>query len=106
MVVFLIGRRLYDGAVGVAAAALYGLMPGIQLSALVAATDAPLLFFLGLAVLAYVTLLRADDPRRRLLLGVALGAALGMAFLSKYAAIYGVIGIAIHATASPAARRA
>ena len=104
LVVFLIGRRLYDGGVGVAAAALYGLMPGIQLSALVAATDAPLLFFLGLAVLAYITLLQADG--RRLLLAVGLGAALGMAFLSKYAAIYGIIGIAVHAIASPTARRA
>jgi len=106
VVVFLIGRRLYDGAVGLAAAALYGLMPGIQLSALVAATDAPLLFFLGLAVLAYVTLLQADEPRRRLPLAIGLGAALGMAFLSKYAAVYGVIGIAVHAVASPAVRRA
>jgi len=106
VVVFLIGRRLYDGAVGLAAAALYGLMPGIQLSALVAATDAPLLFFLGLAVLAYVALLQADDPRRRLPIAVGVGATLGMAFLSKYAAIYGVIGIAVHAIASPAAGRA
>src|ERR1700755_879417 len=45
LVVFLLGRRLYGPATGLAAAALYGLMPGVQLSALVAATDAPLLFF-------------------------------------------------------------
>ncbi len=37
-------------------------MPGVQLSALVAATDAPLLFFLGLTILAYVTLLEARGP--------------------------------------------
>src|SRR5688572_24074277 len=79
VVVFLIGRRLYGGAVGLAAAALYGLMPGIQLSALVAATDAPLLFFLGLTILAYVTLLEAEG-RRRILLAAGLGAALGLAF--------------------------
>jgi 4-amino-4-deoxy-L-arabinose transferase-like glycosyltransferase len=106
VLVFLIGRRLYDGATGLAAAALYGLMPGIQLSALVAATDAPLLFFLGLSILAYVVLLQTDEPRRRLLLAVGLGAALGLAFLSKYAAIYFVIGLAVHAAASPEARRA
>lgn len=106
VVVFLIGRRLYDGATGLAAAALYGLMPGIQLSALVAATDAPLLFFLGLAVLAYVTLLQTDDPRRRLPIAVGLGAAMGMAFLSKYAAVYGLIGLALHAATSADARRA
>src|SRR5689334_21236050 len=34
VVVFLIGRRLYGPATGLAAAALYGLMPGVQLSAL------------------------------------------------------------------------
>src|ERR1700741_3645779 len=56
LVVFLIGRRLYGAATGLAAAALYGLMPGVQLSALVAATDAPLLFFLGLTILADVVL--------------------------------------------------
>src|SRR3954470_6012321 len=58
LVVFFIGRRLPGPAVGLAAAALYALMPGVQLSALVAATDAPLLFFLGLSILAYVVLLQ------------------------------------------------
>lgn len=105
IIVFLIGRRLYDGAVGLAAAALYGLMPGIQLSALVAATDAPLLFFLGLAVLAYAALLGEADSRRKVPLALGLGVALGLAFLSKYAAVYGLIGLAVHAAISPAARR-
>src|SRR5689334_7249393 len=105
VVVFLIARRLYDGATGLAAAALYGLMPGIQLSALVAATDAPLLFFLGLTILAYVTLLETEG-RRRILLAAGLGAALGLAFLSKYAAVYFVVGLAIHLAVSPRARAA
>lgn len=105
LTVFLIGRRLYGGAVGLAAAALYGLMPGIQLSALVAATDAPLLCFLGLTILAYVMLLEAEG-RRRVGLAAGMGAALGLAFLSKYAAIYFVIGLAIHLALSPRARRA
>ncbi|MFZ5717860.1 MAG: ArnT family glycosyltransferase [Pseudomonadota bacterium] len=105
LLVFLIGRRLYGGAAGLAAAALYGLMPGIQLSALVAATDAPLLFFLGLTLLAYVNLLEAEGPLR-IWLGAALGAALGLAFLSKYAAVYFVIGLAIHLALSPQARAA
>jgi len=103
--VFLIGRRLYGGAVGLAAAALYGLMPGIQLSALVAATDAPLLFFLGVTILAYVTLLEAAG-RRRVMLAAGVGAALGLAFLSKYAAVYFVVGLAVHLAVSRAARQA
>jgi len=105
LAVFLIGRRLYGPQTGLAAAALYGLMPGIQLSALVAATDAPLLFFLGVTILAYVNLLEADG-RRRVLLAAGLGAALGLAFLSKYAAIYFVVGLAIHLALSRAARAA
>jgi len=105
LMVFLIGRRLYGSATGLAAAALYGLMPGIQLSALVAATDAPLLFFLGTTIFAYVNLLEAQG-RRRLLLAGGLGAALGLAFLSKYAAIYFVIGLAVHLALSRTARAA
>ncbi|MBL8770481.1 MAG: glycosyltransferase family 39 protein [Phenylobacterium sp.] len=104
-VVFLIGRRLYGGAVGLAAAALYGLMPGVQVSALVAATDAPLLFFLGLTVLAYIHLLDAGG-RRRVALAAAMGVALGLAFLSKYAAVYAVAGLALHAALSTRARAA
>ena len=75
VVVFLIGRRLYTPGVGLAAAALYALMPGVQLSALVAATDAPLLFFLGLSVLAYV-ILQDATPRRKTWVALGLGAAL------------------------------
>jgi len=101
--VFLIGRRLYGASVGLASAALYGLMPGIQLSALVAATDAPLLFFMALTILAYVTLPHVEG-RRRILLAAGLGAALGLAFLSKYAAVYFVIGLVIHLALSRAAR--
>ena len=105
VVVFLIGRRLYTPGVGLAAAALYALMPGVQLSALVAATDAPLLFFLGLSILAYV-ILQDAAPRRKTLVAAGLGAALGLAFLSKYAAVYFVIGVAIHLTISAGARAA
>jgi 4-amino-4-deoxy-L-arabinose transferase-like glycosyltransferase len=103
-VVFLIGRRLYGASVGLAAAALYGLMPGVQLSALVAATDAPLLFFLALTIWAYVSLPQAEG-RRRVLVTTGLGAALGFAFLSKYAAVYFLIGLVLHLAVSPKARQ-
>ena len=104
LTVFWIGRRLYGSRTALAAAALYALTPAIQLSATVVATDAPLLFFIGLTILAYVSLQGAEG-RRRLVLAAALGAALGLAFLSKYAAVYALIGIALHAAVSPAARR-
>lgn len=109
LVVFALGRRLYGAATGLSGATLYALMPGVQLSSLVAATDAPLLFFLGLTILAYVALLeaaRAKNARRALGLSVAVGAGLGLAFLSKYAAVYFVIGLAVHLAASREARAA
>ena len=68
------------------------------------ATDLPLLAFIGLAILAYVGLQGAEG-RRRLLLAAGLGAALGLAFLSKYAAVYVLIGIGLHLGLSPPARR-
>jgi len=105
LLVFAVGRRLYDGRVGLAAAALYALAPAIQLSSVVIATDAPLLFFLGLTLLAYVTLQEAEG-RRRLAVSAGLGAALGLAFLSKYAALYAVVAIALHVALSREARRA
>jgi 4-amino-4-deoxy-L-arabinose transferase-like glycosyltransferase len=101
--VYGIGRRLYGSSTGFAAAALYLLMPAVQLSSLVAATDAPLLMFLSLALLAYVEL-PAGDARRRLWLAGGFGAAMGMAFLSKYAAVYGLIGLALHLALSKPAR--
>ncbi len=105
LTVFAVGRRLFNARTGLAAAALYALAPGIQLSATVVATDAPLLFFLGLTLLAYVHL-QGSEGRRRLALAAGFGAALGLAFLSKYAAAYAVIGAALHLVVSPSARRA
>jgi 4-amino-4-deoxy-L-arabinose transferase-like glycosyltransferase len=105
LTVFAIGRRLYGPAVGLAGAGLYALMPGVQLSAAIMATDAPLLFFLGLALLAYARLAGATG-RSRLWLAAGLGAAMGLAFLSKYAAVYGVIGLGLHLAVSKDARRA
>ena len=101
LALYAVGRRLADGWTGFWAAALYSLMPGVQLSAGVIATDAPLLFFLSLALLAYTAL--RDGGRGRAALG--LGAALGAAALSKYAALYFIGGLVLHAALSGEARR-
>jgi 4-amino-4-deoxy-L-arabinose transferase-like glycosyltransferase len=99
-----IGRRLYGSKAGLAGAALYALAPAVQLSATLVATEAPLLFFLGVTLCAYVALQEAQG-RGRWLLSAGVGAALGLAFLSQYAAIYALIGIGLHLALSPAARR-
>jgi 4-amino-4-deoxy-L-arabinose transferase-like glycosyltransferase len=100
---YAVGRRLFDDWSGVAAAAVYMLMPGVALSSFIMATDAPLLCFLSLALLAYVSMQPGDH---KLVPAAGLGAALGLAMLSKYAALYGLIGIALHLALSKDARRA
>ncbi len=105
LTVFFLARRLYDERTALAATALYALAPAIQLSSVVIATDSPLLFFLGLTILAYAAVQTAEG-RRRLHLSAGVGAALGLAALSKYAALYGLIGIGLHLALSPSARRA
>ncbi len=105
IVVFLTGRRLYDPITGLLACALYITMPGVQLSSAAIATDAPLMLCAALALLAYA-LLQSTDERRRLWVSAGFGAALGFAFLAKYAALYLVIGLVLHLALSPAARRA
>lgn len=100
---FAVGKRLYGPWTGLGAAIVYALMPGVQLSSGVISTDAPLLCFLALALLAYVALQGED---RRLRHAVGLGAALGLAMLSKYAALYALIGIGLHLALSAEARRA
>jgi 4-amino-4-deoxy-L-arabinose transferase-like glycosyltransferase len=105
LVLFAAGSRLYDRWSGAAGALVYSMMPGVQLSSVIASTDAPLFFFLALALLAYSALLRGGG-RGRLAWAAALGVTLGLAFLSKYAAIYFAGGLALHALLSREARAA
>ncbi|WP_370689784.1 ArnT family glycosyltransferase [Phenylobacterium sp.] len=102
--VFILARRLYGAEVGLAACVLYHLMPGVQLSSAVVATDAPLLAALVWALALYVYLPQAEGRRRWVAAGGA-GVLLGLAFLSKYAAIYALIGVGLHLVLSREARR-
>lgn len=104
LAIYGVGRRLYDERVGFAAAAFYALMPGVQLSSVLASTDAPLLLFLSLALLAYARLQAPDG--RRLAVAAGFGLAVGLAFLAKYAALYAIIGVALHLMLSREARAA
>jgi 4-amino-4-deoxy-L-arabinose transferase-like glycosyltransferase len=111
LVISRIATRLYGGEkkggswIGFVAAAIFILMPGIQLSSVLITTDTPLLFFLALMIWACVELPHAS-ARSRTWVAAGMGAALGMAFLSKYAAIYALASLAAHLFLSREARRA
>lgn len=97
------GARLCGPKTGFWAAVTWTLMPGVQLSSGVVSTDAGLLCFLSLALWAYAVLWRGGAGLKPAL---GLGAALGLAFLSKYAALYFIIGLGLHALIDPGARAA
>ena len=103
LVVHRIACKLYGGWAGLVAAAIYSLMPGVVLSSGLMATDAPLLFFLSLTIWAYVALAEETAPRRYFV-AAGMGLALGLAFLSKYAAVYALGSIVIHFAISRSAR--
>ena len=99
------GARLYDERTGLLAAAIYILMPAVQLSSGVIATDAPLLGFLAPALWSYAVLATARTQREGDLAALAFGTLVALAILSKYAAAYALIGAALHAFVDPEMRR-
>lgn len=80
LVLFLLGRRLFDARVALLAALLFITLPSVSLSSTLISTDVALFFFWTLALYAFVRALESDAWGDWLLLGLALG--LGM--LSKY----------------------
>lgn len=91
---FWLARDMYDARTGAYAALGYILMPGIALSAGLLATDG-LLLPIWAAALACLWRLRAR-PESWAYAG-ALGLAIGLGFLAKYAMVYFLIGLAISA---------
>jgi 4-amino-4-deoxy-L-arabinose transferase-like glycosyltransferase len=106
LLLFDVGRRLFGPRAGLLAFAVYSLMPGVQLSAGVASTDAPLTAFLCAALWAYVRLVQSPGARLGLAWGGLTGLSVGLAFLSKYAAVYFLAGLVFHALIDENARRA
>jgi 4-amino-4-deoxy-L-arabinose transferase-like glycosyltransferase len=102
--VFRAARRLYDGRVALFALLVYALMPAVQLGAFVVSTDTPLVACLAAALWAYVALQTAEG-RGKLLSAAALGLALGLGFLAKYAALYAIAGLGLHLALSRSGRK-
>jgi 4-amino-4-deoxy-L-arabinose transferase-like glycosyltransferase len=105
LLLFCAARRLYDSRTALFSLLVYATMPAVQLGSFVVSTDTPLVACLSAALFAYVALQTAEGRGRWLAAG-GLGLALGLAFLAKYAALYSVLGIALHLAISRDARKA
>jgi 4-amino-4-deoxy-L-arabinose transferase-like glycosyltransferase len=91
LLLFGIGRYLFDVQVGAWSAVTYIALPGVSVSGVVASTDAPLLFFWALALYALVRLRHEDHFKWWALMGFAIG----LGTLSKYAMLFFVLGLAL-----------
>tara|TARA_X000000950_G_scaffold281558_1_gene378504 strand:+ start:56801 stop:58369 length:1569 start_codon:yes stop_codon:yes gene_type:complete len=91
LVLFLLGRKLADAKTGCVAGLIYLLMPGVTLSSSIISTDAILLTFWSSSL--YLLFKLREAPR--VWVAAALGATIGVGFLSKYAMVYFLIGIAL-----------
>ena len=75
------------------AALLWTFLPAVALGGFVISTDTPLLLFWSLGLLALIGGITGRVPLNRAML--LAGGAFGIALLGKYAAIYGLIGVAL-----------
>ena len=92
-VIFALGRQLYDARTGFWSGLVYATLPGVSLSSSLISTDAPLLFFVALSLLAVVKL----QVMRSWRWGVLLGLGIGFGLLSKYAMSYFILCLALYA---------
>jgi 4-amino-4-deoxy-L-arabinose transferase-like glycosyltransferase len=96
LALFTVGRRLAPASLapwaGFWSAVMWIIMPGVAISAMVISTDAFLLMFWALALVAYERALATGRLRWWLLLGIWLG----LGLLSKYAMAFFILGMAVH----------
>ena len=102
VVLYFIGRRLFDHRVGLWCAFTFATLPAVSLFSGVISTDAPLMLAWSLALLCLVDLLRSERPS--LGTAVGLGVAIGLGMNAKYAMGYFVLCAALFFLAVPARR--
>jgi 4-amino-4-deoxy-L-arabinose transferase-like glycosyltransferase len=93
MLVFATAKQLYDARTGFWSGLVYATLPGVSLSSSLISTDAPLLFFVALSLLAVVKLQASRSWRWGMMLGIGIGFGL----LSKYAMSYLILCLALYA---------
>ncbi|MCP2669421.1 glycosyltransferase family 39 protein [Maricaulaceae bacterium EIL42A08] len=98
----LTAARLFGPRAGFWAATLWAVMPAVWLSSIIISTDAVMMAGWAVGLYALVRLREQPDWTFALILG----AAVGWAFLSKYATIYFLIGLAIAIVIDGPSRRA
>jgi hypothetical protein len=104
IMIYLIGKALYDQRTGFWAGIIWSTLPVILLSNMIISTDLPLLFFWSVALYAFI---RLGDAHSQAAYGWAifLGLGIGLGMLSKYAMIYFPLGMALAALLSAKARK-
>lgn len=99
---FLTGRQIWSSSVGILAGACWAMMGGVWLSSTIMSTDVALLFFWSLGLWFFLAMRDQNTAAK----AIGLGVALGLGFLSKYAMIYFLIGLALAAMIDRPARQA
>ncbi len=103
--IFLLTRRLAGAREAFWAGAAWLTLPGVFLSSALITTDAPLIFFWCAALYFFFALTDERAPENRLYCAAALGLAVGLGFLAKYAMTYFLLGALLALILSPARRR-
>ena len=100
LLVFALGKELADDRVAFWSSVGYATLPGVSFSALLMSTDVPLLLFWAAALLAFVRWLKTGQAGW----AVALGVAVGLGLLSKYAMAYFILCAALYLAVSKEGR--
>lgn len=92
LVLFLVGRALFESRTGMWTAVIYATLPAVSVSSLLISTDPFLLLFWALALHAYIRALNAKSLGWWALMGLWIG----LGLLSKYAMVFFVVSMVLH----------
>ncbi len=99
LVLFFLGRDLYDSRTGFWAAISYATIPGVWYSSGLMTADVPLLFFWSVCLLSLWRLAQTGAA----IWAVIFGVAFGLGLMSKYAMLYFLLCLAVYLVLRPAA---